>query len=200
MITCPECSAASYHGVLFCRGCGAPLSPAAASHVAAGDRGAGHSPALVGSEPVRRSLGVKSARPADAATDRPATSRGTTRRFSLEQLAPGGVSCILRVTIGETSIRVPLAAGGVVHIGRSDPAAGFAPEIDLDPYDGFEAGVSRRHATIQSCLQGIVVADQGSSNGTWLDGRRLAPGFAYLLAATADVKLGELVVQVSLED
>jgi pSer/pThr/pTyr-binding forkhead associated (FHA) protein len=44
------------------------------------------------------------------------------------------------------------------------------------------------------------VADQGSSNGTWLDGRRLAPGFAYLLAATADVKLGELVVQVSLED
>lgn len=200
MITCPECSTASYHGVLFCRGCGAPLSPAAESHVSAGDRAAGHSPGSGGSEPARRSLGVKSARPANAATDRPATSKGTTRRFSLEQLAPGGASRILRVTIGAESIRLPLAADGVIHIGRSDPASGFAPEIDLDPYDGFEAGVSRRHATIHSCLQGIVVADQGSSNGTWLDGRRLTPEFAYLLPEMADVKLGELVVQVSLED
>jgi hypothetical protein len=198
MITCPECTLSAFYGALFCAGCGAPLHPAAEAHLAA------RQAELDRPAPPPRSLGVKAVASPDPLLEKPTAVRGgtraATRRFTLEQLAPGGRPGLVDVTIGETTLRLPLAPDGVLHFGRSDPGGAFAPELDLDPHDGFEQGVSRRHATLRSCRQGVVLVDENSSNGTWLDGRRLAPGFAYLLPPAADVKLGELVVRLTLED
>ena len=71
--------------------------------------------------------------------------------------------------------RFPLA-GAQMRIGRRSPARGLHPEIDLagPPPD---PGVSRMHALLISAPDGTWgVLDPGSSNGTMLNGRRIAVG------------------------
>jgi hypothetical protein len=105
----------------------------------------------------------------------------------------------LRVSLphhnAEMILRVPL-----IQVGRADPEAGFAPELDLTIYKGQERGVSRRHATIEWIEGAYVLIDQHSSNGTWLEGRRLVAGDAYRLPARANVRFGGLLVQLALAD
>jgi pSer/pThr/pTyr-binding forkhead associated (FHA) protein len=62
---------------------------------------------------------------------------------------------------GETLlIRLP---EGVMHIGR-----GLAADLHLD-----ENSVSRRHAIVHNRRSGVRVLDDRSSNGTFLNGRRI---------------------------
>jgi two-component system cell cycle response regulator len=56
----------------------------------------------------------------------------------------------------------PLAAGKAVVLGRRE-------DCDVQIRD---EGVSRRHARIEVRGESAVVADLGSANGTWIDGRR----------------------------
>ncbi len=62
---------------------------------------------------------------------------------------------------GETLlIRLP---AGVMHIGR-----GLAADLHLD-----ENSVSRRHAIVHNRRSGVRVLDDRSSNGTFVNGRRI---------------------------
>lgn len=45
---------------------------------------------------------------------------------------------------------------------------------------GYE-GISRRHAEFHPCPEGVMVMDVGSANGTFVNGRRLAPNVPHLL-------------------
>lgn len=66
------------------------------------------------------------------------------------------------------------------------------PIVDLTTYGGLERGVSRRHIQI-SYLNGMhTVADLGSTNGTWLNRVRLAPGKPYELHNNDRLILGQL--------
>jgi hypothetical protein len=62
----------------------------------------------------------------------------------------------------------------------------FGPEITIGSHAQntlqlMAAQVSRRHARIVHDERGFCLCDQGSSNGTYLRGERLQPGFAYPL-------------------
>jgi hypothetical protein len=66
------------------------------------------------------------------------------------------------------------------------------PMVDLTYPDGFAMGVSRRHAKIRSTPEGYLITDLNSSNGTWLDGKILAPSQAVELPSGGTVQLGRL--------
>lgn len=61
------------------------------------------------------------------------------------------------------ALMIPLSEG-VTHIGR-----GLAADLRLD-----EGSVSRRHAIIVQSSTGVRLLDDRSSNGTFLNGRRVA--------------------------
>jgi pSer/pThr/pTyr-binding forkhead associated (FHA) protein len=105
----------------------------------------------------------------------------------------------LRVAIPGQGVELVMQAE-LIQVGRADPDTESTPELDLTPYRGLEKGVSRRHATIQWVADGYVILDQHSINGTWLDGIRLVPGYAYQIPPGAEVLFGELLVQISLAD
>jgi hypothetical protein len=70
--------------------------------------------------------------------------------------------------------------------------------IDLTWYGALELGVSRRHAKI-SCVNGVfLLEDLGSTNGTWLNQRRLTPGVPYRLHNHDTIILGRLRMTVFL--
>lgn len=176
MIICPECHTEHLGGALFCQACGAALIPAAAAHMAARQKKAGQ------------------AQPRTGATTPPPKPTDTSA------LTPESAPRRLRFTVPHREQNIELMLGEVIHIGRADPEAGFMPDVDLSPYDGFEKGVSRRHATIHLFREGIVVIDQYSSNGTRLEDRPLTPGQAYLLPPKAALRFGELLVLLTIED
>ena len=86
-----------------------------------------------------------------------------------------------------------------IWIGRADPDEQYWPQLDLTADGGIEMGVSRRHALIRKEEQGLVIIDQSSVNGTWIDQEQLIPDRAYPLSHATQVRFGHLPVQLFLE-
>lgn len=86
-----------------------------------------------------------------------------------------------------------------VTIGRIDPDTGERPDIDLTGYGAYENGVSRRHAAIITWNRGLFVIDEGSPNGTFLNGKRLAAGEPCALKYGDQIRIGRLVLNVTLD-
>jgi hypothetical protein len=68
--------------------------------------------------------------------------------------------------------------------------------IDLSSYDAYEKGVSRQHLLIYPVEDGYGVADMDSTNGTWLNQRRLLPNRFYTLEAENEIRLGHLLIRL----
>jgi hypothetical protein len=64
--------------------------------------------------------------------------------------------------------------------------------VDLTLADGFNLGVSRRHAMIQRQENRVEIMDLHSSNGTFLNGNRILPEKFYELKSGTVIQLGRL--------
>jgi hypothetical protein len=95
--------------------------------------------------------------------------------------------------------KLSLSGSEPVMIGRADPDKGYWPQLDLTDDGGFEKGVSRQHAMVLFTPQNLVIVDQGSANGTWLDDIQLEPEQEYPLPASAKLRFGGLNVFIYLE-
>lgn len=91
-----------------------------------------------------------------------------------------------RVAIGEQTLPC--------RIGRRDPSQGHYPEVDLAEHD---RGISsRHHALIQrDGNDGYAIVDLGSTNGTFVNGTRLAPSVPRRLYAGDKIKIGEVEME-----
>lgn len=91
--------------------------------------------------------------------------------------------------------RLPLPAGFTeLLIGREDPASNVFPDIDLEPFGGQEAGVSRRHARLSAQSGMIYIEDLNTVNGTFLNRQKLIPGQPALLKNGDELRLGKLIL------
>jgi hypothetical protein len=77
-------------------------------------------------------------------------------------------------------------------IGRPDPATGAIPEINLGPLDKARS-LSRRHARLLVAASGVVLREEpGVSNGTWVNGERLAAGQSVALKPGDKLRFGAI--------
>lgn len=83
-------------------------------------------------------------------------------------------------------------------VGRMVPEMGFYPDIDLGPYNAEELGVSRQHLTLKLDGERILATDNGSANGTLLNGERMMPREDYPIRDGDEISLGLMKVQVEL--
>jgi pSer/pThr/pTyr-binding forkhead associated (FHA) protein len=81
-------------------------------------------------------------------------------------------------------------------LGRVNENQPIIPDIDLDPYGGFEEGVSRLHATLQMAPQGITVTDLGSANGTCINGEKIPQHIPQPLAHGDVLTLGKMRIKI----
>ena len=69
--------------------------------------------------------------------------------------------------------------------------------LDLAPFGAFDSGVSRRHAIIRCTAPHVYeIEDLESSNGTWLNGKRIAPNKPYSLTNRAVIRVARINLQV----
>lgn len=106
----------------------------------------------------------------------------------------------VRLTVLNSNRVVSFRPDRTIVIGRSDVQSGFYPDMDLTLDGGTEAGVSRSHAQIIFVNGNCLVEDLGSSNGTSVNGQRLAPRVPQLLSSRDKLQLGAIQIRVELLD
>lgn len=81
-------------------------------------------------------------------------------------------------------------------IGRPDPATGAIPEINLGPLD-LARSLSRRHARLLVAAGGVSLREEpGVSNGTWINGERLAVGQTVTLKPGDKLRFGAIELEL----
>ncbi len=106
---------------------------------------------------------------------------------------------LLRLVVVGATDPITVQMSGEIMLGRRDPATGEVPDVDLTPFAAYRLGVSRRHAVIR--LQGdhLEVMDVGSSNGSFLNGRRLVAQEPQILRDGDELRLGRLSLRIYFE-
>ncbi|MCL4529038.1 MAG: FHA domain-containing protein [Chloroflexi bacterium] len=99
----------------------------------------------------------------------------------------------------DTGQVLPLSDRNEFTLGRISEGQPIMPDIDLSPYQAYANGVSRLHAVIKREGNQILLMDLGSSNGTYVNGKRLNPNIEQNLKNGDVVALGKLKVQVLLK-
>ncbi len=112
---------------------------------------------------------------------------------------PGKLQSWISLNLIESGQILPLADRNEFTLGRSAEGQPIVPDVDLSPYNAYANGVSRLHALLKLVKGQVVLVDLGSSNGTYLNGNRLAP-YAEMLVTHGDiVYLGKLKIQLLIE-
>ncbi len=91
---------------------------------------------------------------------------------------------------------IPIVVPKRITIGRRSGSGTPRPHVDLDRYGAFDAGVSRVHAAIHREADGFYVEDLESSNGTWVNDKKVSPKERLPLSNASELRLGSLHMRV----
>ena len=169
MIVCSNCNHTNMAGALFCSECGAQLSGADSLTTQ-----------NISTSQVREAIKKKS---------------------PVSPTMPPVVLSNNWVTLHllDTGQVLPLSERNEFTLGRISEGQPIMPDIDLSPYQAYASGVSRLHAVIKRDIGRVLLMDLGSSNGTYINGKRLNPNEETLLGNGDVVALGKLKIQVLLK-
>ena len=95
-----------------------------------------------------------------------------------------------------SGVFLPVPEGEEAIMGRASTGQSMVPDINLDPYHAFEAGVSRIHAAIRMDADQVFVTDLGSGNGTRINGTKIEPNKPYPIQDGDFLNLGKFKMQV----
>ena len=84
-----------------------------------------------------------------------------------------------------------------IIIGRKDHVESTFPLVDLSDAGGQQKGVSRRHAKIIRQDESLHIVDNGSSNGTYLNGHKLVAEQPRIIRDGDDIRLGHLIIRIT---
>lgn len=79
---------------------------------------------------------------------------------------------------------------GDAFVGRA--GAGITPDLDLNRYDAETLGVSRHHALLRPTSAGLQLTDMDSTNGTYIDGKKMRSGDGRTLQSGNIISFGKL--------
>lgn len=93
----------------------------------------------------------------------------------------------------------PVKNGDSILLGRE--LAGQMTDVamlDLAQAGGADKGISRQHAVIKIEGHQILLSDLGSTNGTFINGRRLAPNILYPFDPAENLRLGAMAINLKI--
>lgn len=121
--------------------------------------------------------------------EHPVTARMETMRLDTQEAVTGP-----RLFIATSGVALSIPLLDEVVVGRTDPMLPQPPDVDLQPYGGGSAGVSRHHARFLRRSEGWFLEDLQSTNGTYLNEVRLLPHRPVRLNSGDLVRFGQLTL------
>ncbi|MBK9944868.1 MAG: zinc ribbon domain-containing protein [Kouleothrix sp.] len=194
-LICPQCGAAAIPGEAFCDNCGAPLNAPArpAAPVPQPPYSAGVPPQPAYPPPQPASYAPQAPAPAYPPVPPPVPVPPAPAPYT----PPRAALAPARLIVAATGVAVPLPAAAQAVIGRGDAVSNFYPDIDLTPYGALDNGVGRRHARLAVQAGQVVLEDLDSTNGTLLNGQKLAPRQPQPLREGDQLVFGKLQLRYS---
>ncbi len=125
----------------------------------------------------------------------PRSSKQEARRPAAAKLDTWGTMHLL-----DTGQMLPLSERGEFTLGRVSDGQPIMPDIDLSPYHAYASGVSRLHAVIKRNGERITIMDLGSSNGTYVNGKRLTANAEQVIHHGDVLTFGKLKIQILLRN
>lgn len=113
---------------------------------------------------------------------------------SLEQEMPSLFE--FRVVSTGQTIQIPVRSFLILGRGDNTNSTDQPDMIDLTPYGAQSLGVSRQHTLIMIQSGRVMIKDNNSMNGTFLNNYALEPYHAYRLRHGDELRLGRLTLQV----
>ena len=110
-------------------------------------------------------------------------------------LAPSEPELTLMVVTANGTKPISIPYGKPITLGRLHRSA-QALHIDLSDFEASELGVSRLHAAIDYNIEGPTITDLNSTNGTYLNGKKLKPRQPHTLLYGDVLRLGRLVIHI----
>jgi hypothetical protein len=101
---------------------------------------------------------------------------------------------LLSNTAPDKPIGIEIGRDAVIGRERGD----FKPDIDLTPYGALDLGVSRRHAMLRPTKDSLLLADVGSSNGTFHNRERIRLGEPKALKNGDIISFGAMHLRVKI--
>lgn len=105
------------------------------------------------------------------------------------------VDAIVSLHVVRTGQILPLVGRNEFTIGRVSEGQSILPDIDLTPYEAYNQGVSRLHATVKLEKGAITITDLGSSNGTRVNNVKIPPHKEHELSHGDVIALGQFKIQ-----
>lgn len=170
MLICPNCQNKEFHGALFCSECGARF---------------------LQHQPARTATNIYTSIP-EGAPDYPVPT------FPNPPLQYKNASVALHIM--ENDHMIFLDKNKEFSLGRATPGQPIVPDVDLNDFEAYEAGVSRLHASLSLASTTIQIQDLGSVNGTRLNGKKLNPYTAVPIKNGDILTLGKLKIQVLIRE
>jgi pSer/pThr/pTyr-binding forkhead associated (FHA) protein len=106
-----------------------------------------------------------------------------------------GMRLRLDIIGGKSDIKID-PSGRTMLIGRRDARSRQHPDIDMEDFEGYRMGVSRKHALLTLKGNELSLQDYGSANGTFLNGVRLPAHRAHKIHDGDEVRLGHLSLRI----
>ncbi len=99
-----------------------------------------------------------------------------------------------RLVVAASGAEIPLPRKEEIIVGREDPVSGIYPDVDLTPHGGEDGGVSRRHARIVVEGGNTYVVDLDSTNFTFVNKQKVAPGTRQQVQPGDEIRFGRVAV------
>lgn len=174
---CGTCGHLNRVGVLICENCGTSLIAAAAT--------------ILGTQKFDKNPVAPAASAAD-----PKLNTAEVNALLSAGAALFDETMILRLEVEGSPTPILVYPREETSLGRRDPAGGTIPDVDLTSYAAYRMGVSRRHAILKLADARLQLVDLGSSNGTMLNGVKLAPHQPRTLHDGDTIMLGKMNLRV----
>lgn len=156
-----------------------PAAPAAESP--------GATPAQPTAEPPAESSGAS---PEQPAAEPPPLDRTVIQAAVPEEILRAQEPARPRLIVEGESEAIELESADELTIGRSDPASGLSPDVDLTAVDT-DRSTSRLHARILRQGERFYLReDKPTTNGTYVNDQRLEPGVPVEIQDGDELKLG----------
>ena len=119
-----------------------------------------------------------------------------TQAITDEQIAED----LKRKSVRPETVSTPTNSWISLHLMDSGKILPLASRNEFTPYQAYASGVSRLHAVVKRDADKVLVMDLGSSNGTYVNGRRINPHVEESLSHGDIVALGKLKILVLLRN
>jgi pSer/pThr/pTyr-binding forkhead associated (FHA) protein len=106
---------------------------------------------------------------------------------------------LVKLVVLKSGVEILLAGQDDFTLGRTSDGQSIIPDIDLSPYNAFQEGVSRIHASIKVVHSQVSLVDLASINGTLINDHKIPPNIYHPLQGGDIITLGRMRLQVIFE-